>query len=83
MIKQFNREEDGSLTVSINLQFEGSLLEMENNIAKAVNELGVLATVEALKKFDTDGSPIVVENQKYTSKGLVKKNTRPHMGNLK
>jgi hypothetical protein len=77
MIKQFKREEDGSITVSVNLQFEGSMLEMEENIAQAVNELGKLATVEALKKFDTDGQAIVVENKKYTSKGRVKKNIRP------
>jgi len=54
------------------------MLEMEEKIAQTVNELGKFATVEALKQFDTDGSAIVVENKKYTSKGLVKKNTSRH-----
>jgi hypothetical protein len=76
MIKQIKQEEDGSLTVSVNLRFEGSMLEMEEKIALTVNELGKIATKEALKQFDTDGSPIVVGNRRYTSKGLVKKNTR-------
>ena len=76
MIKQIKQEEDGSLTVSVNLRFEGSMLEMEEKIALTVNELGKIATKEALKQFDADGSPIVVENKRYTSKGLVKKNTR-------
>lgn len=83
MIKQVKQEEDGSLTVSVNLRFEGSMLEMEEKIAQTVNELGKFATVEALKQFDTDGSAIVLENKKYTSKGLVKKNTRRLMGKQK
>lgn len=83
MIKQFKQEEDGSLTVSVNLRFEGSMLEMEERIAQAVNELGRFATVEALRQFDTDGSAMVVENKKYTSKGAVKKNTRHHTGRQK
>lgn len=78
MIKQVKQEADGSLTVSVNLRFEGSMLEMEEKIAQTVNELGKFATVEALKQFDTDGSAIVVGNEKHTSKGLVKKNTSRH-----
>lgn len=83
MIKQIKQEEDGSLTVSVNLRFEGSMLEMEEKIALTVNELGKIATKEALNQFDTDGSPIVVGNKRYTSKGLVKKNIRRHTGRQK
>lgn len=83
MIKQVKQEEDGSLTVSVNLRFEGSMLEMEEKIALTVNELGKIATTEALKQFDTDGSPIVLENMRHTSKGLVKKNTRRLTGRQK
>jgi hypothetical protein len=36
------------------------MLEMEELIQKAVNEIGVTATEKALERFDTDGSPLVM-----------------------
>eukprot|EP00828_Plagiopyla_frontata_P005555 TRINITY_DN12266_c0_g1_i2.p1 TRINITY_DN12266_c0_g1~~TRINITY_DN12266_c0_g1_i2.p1 ORF type:complete len:203 (+),score=13.66 TRINITY_DN12266_c0_g1_i2:42-650(+) len=38
-------------------------------IRAAVNEAGALATAEALKKFDSEGNPVVTGGRKYTSKG--------------
>ncbi len=54
------------LTIQITLQLSGSLLEMENTILNSCNEIGCLATTEALQKFDTDGSPIKWGSTKMT-----------------
>ncbi|TXL15556.1 hypothetical protein BMR04_11510 [Methylococcaceae bacterium HT3] len=43
-------------------------MKMENMILDAVNDVGCVATGEALKCFDTDGSPIIKEDTKLTSR---------------
>ena len=43
---------------------------MENNIQDACNKVGNLATQNALSLFDTDGSPIKIGSEKWTSKGI-------------
>jgi len=73
MSRVFKKERDGRITVSVNFKFEGSFLEMEEDIQKTLNELGLQATLEALKTFDTDGSPIEVSGEHLTSKGSQKK----------
>ena len=52
---------DGSITVSTTIHFEGSMMKMENMILDAVNDVECVATGEALKRFDTDGLPIIRE----------------------
>jgi hypothetical protein len=59
---------DGSITVSVTINLEGSMMEMENTILDAVNDVGCTATGVALKRFDTDGSPIIREGVKLTSR---------------
>lgn len=59
---------DGSITVSTTIHLEGSMMKMENMILDAVNDVGCVATGEALKCFDTDGSPIIKEDTKLTSR---------------
>ena len=50
---------DGNeVTLQVTLKLSGSLLEMENVILDACNEVGCVATTEALQRLDTDGSPI-------------------------
>jgi len=71
-------ESDGSITLSVNLKLEGSMLEMEEQIQQMVNNMGLKATLTALEKFDTDGSPIVVDGETLTSKGSAKKKSTPH-----
>ena len=44
-------------------------MEMENSVQQAANELALLSTQEALKKFDTAGSPIQVGDIRVSSKG--------------
>ena len=65
------KERDGSYTFSINMKFDGSMLEMEEKIAQMVNELGTGATLEALKKFDTKGEAIAQKGERPTSKGVI------------
>jgi hypothetical protein len=43
-------------------------MEMENTILEVVNEIGNKATEEALKRFDTDGSPIIKNEVKLTAR---------------
>jgi len=49
-------------------------MEMEDSILDAYNAMGRAATGEALKQFDTDGSPIVLGEVKMTSKGKNNRN---------
>ncbi|QDV37439.1 hypothetical protein [Tautonia plasticadhaerens] len=51
----------------------GSLLDDEEAILRALNEAGVVATEEALKRFDTSGEPMERGGVNYTSKGRVLK----------
>ena len=44
------------------------MLKSFETILEALNETGTLATGEALKQFDTDGSDRKIKNEKWTSK---------------
>lgn len=66
-------ETNNEITLQVKVKLQGSLMEMEESIQVAVNELGTRATEEALKKFDTLGSPIQVGDIRLTSKGQVPK----------
>ena len=57
---------DNELTIQVTIKLTGSLMEMENTILDGCNEIGCLATTEALKIFDTDGSPIKLGDTKMT-----------------
>jgi hypothetical protein len=46
----------------------GPMLHVEEAILTATNELGAVATVEALKQFDTGGEPIVLGGIKWYGK---------------
>jgi hypothetical protein len=62
------RQED-SVTLHVRISLSRSLLDTEQAIQQALNEAGLLATTEALKQFDTDGSPLRIGQTRYTSKG--------------
>ena len=62
-----------NLTLQVVIKFNRSMLEAEKAICDALNEAGTLATANFLKRFDTDGSPIVLGQTKLTSKGTVDK----------
>jgi hypothetical protein len=56
------------LTLEVRIPLSGSMLDMENEIQDRLNEAGRVATAEALKKFDTDGSPIILSKTKLTAR---------------
>jgi len=61
-----------SYTIEVEIPYEfNSMLEAETRIQEQVNTVGVLATGEALKQFDTDGTPLFVDGIKLTSKGQI------------
>lgn len=74
----YTKNADGSITYSVTMKPIGSMLEQEEQIAEAVNALGSLATEASLKGFDSDGCALIVNNEKYTSRGKEKKNTKRH-----
>jgi hypothetical protein len=65
--------EKNIVTVELSVELSGSMLESEDRIQSAVNEAGVALSREALKRFDTDGSPVMTGAFKWTSKGQVDK----------
>ena len=59
-----------TITVSFTFTPGSSMLESELNLQAASNIANSLASGECLKRFDTDGSPMVIGGQTLTSKGL-------------
>jgi hypothetical protein len=60
---------DTAFTIQIEIPYGPSMLDAEQATRDRLNEAGTLATAEALQRFDTDGSPIVVADTKLTSTG--------------
>ena len=61
-----------SFTIEVEIPYDySSMLHAEEMIQAQVNKVGTRATGEALKQFDTDGSPVFVAGQKLTSKGQI------------
>lgn len=60
--------EGDRITLQVTVDISGSMLQAEENILDACNEVGCLATEKALQRFDTDGSPIVMGDVKWTVK---------------
>ena len=59
-----------TLKIEIEVTLSGSsMLNSEEVIQAALNEAGIIASSEALKQFDTDGTPIDIGATRYTSKG--------------
>jgi hypothetical protein len=69
MTAQVTRHTKDSITIEVTLPLAGSMLEAEEAIQDALNEVGLLGTEEKLKRFDTDGSPIQLGSVRMTSKG--------------
>ena len=61
-------QERNELKLQLSIDLSGSMLEMEDKILEAINQIGRVATEQALSNFDTDGSPIIIGSTKYTSK---------------
>jgi len=68
MSVRITKQQGGMLTLELTLDLNGSMLEMENHIQDELNQAGCLATAEALKQFDADGSPIIISQTKLTAR---------------
>jgi hypothetical protein len=66
------RRTDTGFTVTVEVPYKGSMLDAEEAIQQAMNEAGVVATEEALRRFDADGPPIRLGPGKFTSMGKVR-----------
>ena len=73
MESTIKRESDGSLTITTRIKPEGDLMDQETALQIGLQEAGRLAMLEVLKGLDTDGRPIVVSNERHTSRGQEKK----------
>jgi hypothetical protein len=61
--------QEASVTIQVRIPLSRSLLDTEEAIQEALNEVGTLATAEALRQFDTDGSPLQIGSTRWYSKG--------------
>lgn len=67
------RRTDTGFLLQVEVPYEDSMLDAEDAILAALNEAGVAATEEALKRFDADGKPIRLGPLRLTSMGRVRK----------
>jgi hypothetical protein len=67
------RRTDTGFVLQVEVPYHDSMLEAEDAILAALNEAGVAATEEALRRFDADGKPIRLGPMKLTSMGRVRK----------
>ncbi len=73
MVAVVTSKTQDSITLEITVPLAKSMLKSEENITNALNEAGCLAAEAALEQFDTDGSPIMMGDVKWTSKGKYNK----------
>src|SRR5512142_1778483 len=69
-----------SFTLQVEVPYNDSMLGFEEALQQRLNDAGVLATAEGLKRFDTDGAPITVGAVKLTTKGPVEKDYQTTYG---
>ena len=72
-----------SFKLEIEIPYTANMLDAEELIQKSLNDAGTLATQEAMSSHDTDGSPIIVGNCKFTSKGQEEKRFQTPYGEIK
>src|SRR4028118_1111160 len=66
-------ESADSLTIQVVIPFNRSMLEAEESICDALEQAGNLVSNNFLKRFDTDGSAIIIGDTTLTTKGTVDK----------
>jgi len=77
------RKSETGYTIEIEIPYAETMLKSEELIRTQINRAGSLATGEALKQFDTDGSPIFTDGQKMTSKGQIPKPYQTPCGEIR
>lgn len=71
MESTYKKAADGTVTITT-FKPEGDLMDQETALQIGLHEAGRLAMLEAIKDLDTDGRPIVISNEGYTSRGAEK-----------
>jgi hypothetical protein len=61
--------EGSKIKIELTLELSRSMLDREINIQKGLNEVGCIASKEALKYLDTDGSLLKIGEEIWKSKG--------------
>ncbi len=62
------KQDEKQVVIQFTVKLTGSLLENEEALQQNLNAAGSLAMEPILKRFDTDGTPIVIAKQKLTSR---------------
>lgn len=82
MDAQIISRSEKSFKLEISIPRGTNILTSEELIQQALNAGGALATKEAMKQYDTDGSPIIVCGQKLTTKGQESKKFQTPYGSI-
>jgi hypothetical protein len=69
-----------SFTLQVEVPYSDSMLDFEEALQHRLNQAGVVATVEGLKQFDTDGAPITLGSARLTTKGQFEKDYQTPYG---
>lgn len=80
MESTYKKAADGTVTVTTTFKPEGDLMDQETALQIGFQEAARLSMLEAIKCLDTDGRPIVIGNERYTSRGAEKKLTKRSSG---
>lgn len=64
---------EDSVTIEVTIPLSKAMLDCEEKITTALNEAGCLAAKTALEQFDTDGTPILLGDSKWTARGKFNK----------
>lgn len=73
MNAKITKETAKGIIIEIQVDYEESMLKGEEGLQEVLNEAGSLATGKLLAQFDTDGSPLMTGDIKWTSKGKINK----------
>jgi hypothetical protein len=71
-----------SVTIEITVPLSESMLDCEDKITEVLNEAGSLAAKTALERFDSDGTPILIGDTKWTAKGRFNKSYQTIWGEV-
>ncbi len=71
--------EGTKVKIEITIELSESMLDSEKKIQEGLNEAGCIATKEALRKQDTDGTPITIGDKIWRTKGEKQKPIKQHM----
>jgi len=76
MSSKIIKREGSKLTLEVEVELDpSSMLNSEEQIARALNEAGLDLSQAALEQFDTNGEAIEVGGDRLSSKGRQKKDT--------